>query len=160
AGPAPAVRPRPAHQPGANDVSHIEADAVESALDSLGAAWKKRDDGWAIPATARAPWEIVVTQDAGLRIEGVLTTWEDAGQTELAALAALLRRAETDLPGAAFEVRAGRAVVAVTATHERDLPAAVSRVMTAARLLSRETAALLDRDVAGRYLEFFGAPPE
>jgi hypothetical protein len=142
-------------------VSEIEPDAVESALDALGVAWKKREDGWAIPATARTPCEIaIVTNDGGLRIEGVLATWDAAGETELAALGAMLRRAAADLPGATFEVRPGRAVVAVDADDERGLGAAVSRVFTASRLLSREAAALLERDVADRYLAFFGAGAE
>jgi len=142
-------------------VSEIEPDAVESALDALGVAWKKRGDGWAIPATARTPCEIaIVTNDDELRIEGVLATWDVAGQTELAALAAMLRRAAADLPGVTFQVRPGRAVVAVHASDERELAAAVSRVFTASRLLSREAAALLEREMADRYLAFFGAAAE
>lgn len=141
-------------------MNEIEPDAIESALDSLGAAWKKREGGWAIPATTRTPCEIVVTNGDGLRIEGVLSSWDAAGETELKALAAMLRRAALDLPGTSFEVVHGRAVAAVTVRHERDLPAAVARVLTAARLLSREAAALLERDIADRYLEFFNARPE
>jgi hypothetical protein len=142
-------------------VSTIEPDAVESSLDGLGAAWKKRDDGWAIPATARTPFEIdLVPKGDGLHVEGVLTTWDAAGEAELAALGAMLRRAAADLAGVVFELRQGKAVVAVAARHERELPAAVSRVLTAARLLSREAAALLEKHVADRYLEFFAAPQE
>src|SRR5262249_54927002 len=94
-----AVRPDARDQPGAGgatQVNEIEPDAVESALDGLGASWKKREDGWVIPATARTPCEIVIVANSdGLRIEGVLVRWDEAGETELTALAALLKRAES-----------------------------------------------------------------
>jgi hypothetical protein len=142
-------------------VNPIEPDAVESALDGLGASWKKREDGWIIPATARTPCEIViVTHEDGLRVEGVLIRWGEAGERELAALAALLRRAESDLPGTRFELGQGRAAVAVEASSERDLPAALARVVTAARLVGREAALLLEKEMADRYLSFFSGREE
>jgi hypothetical protein len=142
-------------------VNEIEPDAVESALDGLGASWKKREGGWVIPATARTPCEIaIVTNAGGLRVEGVLLSWDEAGQKELTALAALLKRAESDLPGARFELGQGRAVVAVEASSERTLPAAVACVVLAARLVGREAALLLEKEMADRYLAFFGAHQE
>jgi hypothetical protein len=142
-------------------VTDVEPDAVESALDGLGASWKRREDGWVIPATARTPCEIViVAHPAGLRVEGVLVLWPEAGETELLALASLLERAESDLPGARFELGQRRAVVTVEASSERDLPAAIARVVMASRLVGRETALLLEKEMADRYLAFFGAPQE
>jgi hypothetical protein len=90
----------------------------------------------------------------------VLARWAEADETELLALASLLKRAESDLPGARFELGQRRAVVTVEASSERDLPAAIARVVMASRLVGREAALLLEKEMADRYLAFFGAPQE
>lgn len=145
-------------------MSETEVEGIDSALDGLGVAWKRRQDGWSIPATARTPCEIhLVRKEAGVRIECGLLTWDEIGQTERSALSRLLEKAEDDLPGVRFEMRGAEAVAAVELPPEaveRGLGRGVDRLMTAARRLSRESAALLEGETAAWYLRFFAEPAE
>ena len=141
-------------------MSEIEPDAVECALDALGAAWKRREDGWVIAASAKTPCEIhVISNEDGVRIEGVLASWE--GETGLVALTALLRRAEAETDGVRFEMRHGSAAAFTTVRDERGIGMAVGRIARVARLMGREAALLLlEPEMAERYLAFLGAPAE
>ncbi len=136
----------------------IDHDAVESALDEAGLAWKKREGGWMIPASARVPCEIdLVANEGELILEAMLASWDTIGQRERAALGRLLETAAGQMAGVSFVVGERRASMMAKVSAEHDLSRAIGRLLRASRLLSREAAALLEVDMADRYLSFFGA---
>jgi hypothetical protein len=133
------------------------AEAVEAALDAAGLAWRRREDGWAVPADGRLVPEIdVQPEPEGVRVEVVLTSWDEEADTT--ALAQFLTLAQQCLRFARPSLTAGQAGLAAyvpAGDVETALPRTVAGVAAEARLLAREAAVLLLPQVARAYLEFF-----
>jgi hypothetical protein len=137
------------------------AEQVEAALEAAGIAWKRREEGWVVPASARLPREIQIAPHAGgVRVEAALVGWDEIGELEATALGRLLCRAQFGLRFARCELDARQARVAalVEAAHlDRDLPDSLSGVAAGSRLLAREVGILLAPDMARTYLDFLSA---
>jgi hypothetical protein len=133
---------------------------VESALEEVGLPWRRRAEGWVVPAGASLPREITLRPlPGGLRVEAILLAWDELGEAELAALAWFLCRAQHGLRFARCELADRQARVAALVRVEElgsALPHALMGVATGTRLLAREVGALLLPELARAYVEFFG----
>jgi hypothetical protein len=137
----------------------ILADEVISAvLEETRLAWKRRETGWALPASGALPREIHLTPEGdGVRIEAILLEWDQAGEAELAAIALLLDRAQQGLRFARCHLQPGQAAVTAHIDEQHlaeALPDAIGGVAAGARFLSREVAALLEPGAARAFLDF------
>jgi hypothetical protein len=130
---------------------------IESALDATSLPWVRREAVWTIPLTASLARELLLRRvPHGVRVEGVLAEWDEAGARELEALRLFLRRAEPSLHFAHCAVDGKRAVVFVETSAsdlETSLPQCIGGVAAACRLLAREAAALLAPELAAAYLD-------
>jgi hypothetical protein len=136
---------------------------VQSALVGLGIAWKRREAGWFLSATKGMPFDITLTVEDEVWIEATLASWEEIGQRQRTALCRLFERAQTEWPGVDFILAEKHARVRTSAgkqPSERVVVSALGRVAGAGRLLSREVSALLDAELAERYLRFCGGADE
>jgi hypothetical protein len=142
----------------------IEDDAVTGALESIGLPFKRRDSCWLIPPGGQRPCEINLTPVGdSVRIESVLSTWDEIGTDEREALARFLCRAQGSVRFARCELGERQAVIAArlqASVLEAGLPHAAAAVLAGSRLLGREVGALLDQEVAEGYLRFFGVDRE
>jgi hypothetical protein len=133
---------------------------VEAALDASGFGWKRREEGWVVPAGERLARAIEVRPGpAGVRVEAVLATWDELGATEAAAVGRLLCRAQLGLRLARCELdaRQARVVALLAAGHvETALPHSLGGVAAGVRWLTREVGVLLAPPVARAFLDFLG----
>jgi hypothetical protein len=141
----------------------LSMEIIQTALEETGLAWKQRDNGWALPASATLPREIILAPEGGgLRVQATLLEWDEGGDTEHRAIAHLLCRAQLGLRFARCQLRPGQAVV--TADIEQHFAEAladsIGGVAAGARLLAREVAALLESGAAQAFLEFLAGPIE
>ncbi len=136
-------------------------DAVVTALAASGLAWSRRGDSWVIPATVDLPWELRVRQVTdGVRVEALLTGWDEEEPRETDALARFLVLAQGFLRYARCELdRDGARVVshASLGRLEGDLRHSLRAVMVGCRLLAREARALTVLEVGRCYLRFHEA---
>jgi hypothetical protein len=136
-------------------------EVIEGALDATGLGWKRRDEGWVVPASGRLPREVLVSPEGGgVRVQAVLVEWDEIGTDERAAIGRLLCRAQLGLRFARCELSATQARVTalVESRHvEGALADSVGGVAAGCRLLAREAGALLAADVARAFLAFQGA---
>lgn len=136
-------------------------DAVATALAASGLAWSRRGDSWVIPATLDRPWELRVRQVTdGVRVEALLTGWDEGEPRETDALARFLVMAQSFLRCARCELAPDGARVvshASLARLETDLGHSLRAVMVGCRLLAREARALTVPEVGRGYLRFHEA---
>jgi hypothetical protein len=143
--------------PAASD--EIEEDVVVGAVESAGLPCKRREPGWVVPVGAGRSVEVALVRVAGrLRVESVLMSWDEIGDIEQEALARFLCRAQSGLRFARCELHPKQVVVAANLTSadlESSLPHAVAAVVAAGRVLVHEVAALMSRELAQEYVNFF-----
>jgi hypothetical protein len=133
---------------------------VEAALDASGFGWKRREEGWVVPAGERLPRAIEVRpESAGVRVEAVLATWDEWGAVEAAAVGRLLCRAQLGvrLVRCEMDVRQARVVALLAAGQvEKALPHTLGGVAAGVRWLTREVGVLLVPQAARAFLDFLG----
>jgi hypothetical protein len=133
-------------------------EAIAEALDSMGLAGKRRDDGWVIPAGGRLIREIILIPDGdGVRVRAVLVEWDELGPAEVEAVGRFLGHARGRLRFAHGDLEATRAVVTALVEGSKaaeELADAIGAVAAGCRLLAREAGALVHPEAARAYLEF------
>jgi len=155
----------PARLAGPTAEGEPETDVVGAILDELGFAYKRREAGWYVQASARCPQEISLTPtgNGGLRVEAVLASWEEIGDVEKLALARFLCRAQVGLRFARCELQDRQAVAAALLFAEEvesGLGDVLLAVQSAVGRVAREASALLAPDLAAAYVSFFSSGEE
>src|SRR5262249_8680434 len=134
----------------------IEPDVVESVLDQLGLAHRRREESWAIAATARCPREmLIIPVEEGVRVEMTIISLEGAEEPQRQAVETFLRLAQPSLRYAHTEVRGDQLILAAqvsAASVETELEHAAVAVLAASQALARELAGLLQPELAKHYL--------
>jgi hypothetical protein len=135
-------------------------EAVEAALESTAWQWSKREKNWAVPANASLPRELLLRLgDRGVRVEAVLSEWDEPSPTVVEALTRFLLHAQAGLRCARCEIDGNVTRIVSLVDFEQidaELVSALQGVGVAVRLLIREVAALQNAEAAEAYLTFHG----
>jgi len=134
------------------------AEAVEAALESTGWTWSKREKHWAVPSNASLPRELLLRLgERGIRVEAVLSEWDDTSPAVVEALTRFLLHAQAGLRCARCEINGNVARIVSLVDFEQidaELLSALQGVAVAVRLLVREVLALQNAEAAAAYLAF------
>jgi len=136
----------------------LDAEQIEMALDGAGLPWTRRESAWAVTPPNGVGRELLVSRlDDALLVDAVLVEWDEATTECLEALQLFLERAETSIAGVRCTIKGTQARILAEVSAgavESELPAALQAVSAGCRFLAREARALLEVDLARRFLAF------